>query len=78
MRTIAIAVDEPTLQLLEELAALQPGRRRRSAVVRAALREYAGRERRRHDEERERQIFRKHRKLLDRQARALVRPQARP
>jgi metal-responsive CopG/Arc/MetJ family transcriptional regulator len=77
MKTIAITVDELTLQLLEELSALERRRRTRSAVVRAALQEYAERERRRHLEEREREILRKHRKRLGREAQALVQAQAR-
>ncbi|MBI1735734.1 MAG: hypothetical protein HYR51_11225 [Candidatus Rokubacteria bacterium] len=73
-----MTIDEPTLRVLEELCALEPRRRTRSALVRAALQEYAERERRRHMEERERQILRKHRKQLERDARVLVKQQARP
>jgi metal-responsive CopG/Arc/MetJ family transcriptional regulator len=78
MKTIAITVDEATLELLDELAARQRGRRTRSALVRAALREYAERERRRAVEEREREIFKTHRTRLAREARALITAQARP
>jgi metal-responsive CopG/Arc/MetJ family transcriptional regulator len=78
MKTIAVTVDEATLRLLDELAASQSGRRTRSALVRAALRQYAESERRREVEERERDIFRKHRKQLGLQARSLIRDQARP
>jgi metal-responsive CopG/Arc/MetJ family transcriptional regulator len=76
MKTIAVTIDEATLKLLDELHAAQPGRKR-SALVRAALREYAERERRRIVEDREREIFRKNRKLLNQQARALISDQAR-
>jgi metal-responsive CopG/Arc/MetJ family transcriptional regulator len=76
MKTIAVTIDEATLKLLDELHATQPGRKR-SALVRAALREFAERERRRVIEEREREIFRKNRKQLERQARALIKEQAR-
>jgi metal-responsive CopG/Arc/MetJ family transcriptional regulator len=78
MKTIAVTVDETTLRLLDELTAEGPGRRTRSALVRAALKDFAERERRRVVEEREREIFRKNRKQLARQGRALVRDQARP
>jgi metal-responsive CopG/Arc/MetJ family transcriptional regulator len=76
MKTIAITVDDVTLRLLDELAARQPRRRTRSALVREALRDYAERERRRAVEERERAIFKKHRKQLAHEARALVTAQA--
>ena len=78
MKTIAVRVDEATLRLLDELAASEPQRRTRSALVRTALREFAERERRRVVEEREREIFRRNRKQLTRQARLLVKEQARP
>jgi len=76
MKTIAVTIDEATLKLLDELHAAQPGRKR-SALVRVALREFAERERQRVIEEREREIFRKNRKQLERQARALLTEQAR-
>ena len=72
MKTIAITVDEAILKLLDELTAGAGRRRTRSALVRAALREFAGRERRRVIEEREREIFRSYRKRLAREARLLV------
>lgn len=78
MKTIAVTVDDATLKLLDELSASEPRRRTRSALVRAALREFAARERRRADEDREREIFRKHRHRLAQEARRLVEQQARP
>jgi Arc/MetJ-type ribon-helix-helix transcriptional regulator len=78
MKTIAVSMDEATLKLLDDLVAGEPRRRTRSALVRAAVREFAGRERRRQIEEREREIFRKRRKQLVREARLLVTVQARP
>ena len=78
MKTIAITIDEATLKLLDELAAAAPRLRSRSALVRAALREFAERERRRETEAREHEVFRKHRKRLARQARMLISEQARP
>jgi len=78
MKTIAITVDEPTLRLLDEIAARAPGARSRSALVREALHEYAARERSRRAEAQDREVFRKHRRQLSREARALVAAQARP
>jgi metal-responsive CopG/Arc/MetJ family transcriptional regulator len=78
MKTIAVTIDEGTLQLLDELTAGEPRRRTRSALVRTALREFAERERRRQVEEREREIFRQNRKQLAREARMLLADQARP
>ena len=77
MKTIAVTVDEATLVLLDDLAKARSGRHTRSAVVRAAVRELAARERQREVEAEEREILRKHRKHLDRAARALVDAQAR-
>jgi Arc/MetJ-type ribon-helix-helix transcriptional regulator len=78
MKTIAVTMDEATLRVLDELVSAESRRRTRSALVRAAVREFAGRERRRQIEEREREIFRKRRKQLAREARLLVLAQARP
>jgi metal-responsive CopG/Arc/MetJ family transcriptional regulator len=78
MKTIAVTIDDVTLELLNKLGASEPRPRSRSALVRAALREYAERERRRADEEREGKIFRKHRRQLAREARQLIDRQARP
>jgi Arc/MetJ-type ribon-helix-helix transcriptional regulator len=77
MKTIAVTIDEATLKLLDELVLAMPRRRTRSALVRTALREFAERERRRVIEEREREIFRRNREQLARQARALIEEQAR-
>jgi metal-responsive CopG/Arc/MetJ family transcriptional regulator len=75
MKTIAVTIEETTLKLLDELTA--GSRRGRSALVRAALREFVERERRRVVEERERAVFRQHRKQLAREARLLIEDQAR-
>ena len=77
MKTIAITIDERTLKSVDELIAHSEHLRNRSAVVRTALQEFAERERRRQIEEREREILRKHRQRLARQARALIADQAR-
>jgi len=78
MKTIAVTIDETTLQLLDELAAASPGPCSRSALVRTAVREFAERERQRDIETREHEIIRKHRKRLAHQARTLIAEQARP
>jgi len=78
MKTIAITIDDETLSLLDELMAGAPRRRTRSALVRAALREFAERKRRRVIEAREQEIFRRNRKQLAREARLLIKEQARP
>jgi len=75
MKTIAI--DEATSKLLDELTKTSSRRRSRIALVRAALRQYAERERRRTTDAKDGTIFRKHRKHLTRQARLLISEQAR-
>ena len=77
MKTIAITIDETTLKMLDELASASRTGRSRSALVRAALREFAERERRRATEAMEHEILHKHRKRLARQTRLLVTEQAR-
>lgn len=76
MKTIAVTIDETTLNLLNELAAAFPRQRNRSALVRLAVREFAEREQSRKGETQEDQILRKHKKLLARQARALIAEQS--
>jgi hypothetical protein len=75
MKTIAI--DEATLKLLDALTVKSLRRRSRAALVRTALRQYAGRVRRQASEAKDGAVFRKHRKRLARQARALIAEQAR-
>jgi metal-responsive CopG/Arc/MetJ family transcriptional regulator len=77
MKTIAVTIDDATLKLLDELKD-GSSRRSRSAVVRTALREFAEREHRREIEAKESAVFRKHRKRLAQQARALISEQERP
>ncbi len=78
MKTIAITIDEETLAMIEELSGRSNLFRSRSALVRAAIRDYAAKLRRRIKEEREREIIRKNKDLLDRQLKALVEEQAQP
>ena len=76
LRMKTIAIDEATSKLLDELTETSSRRRNRAALVRAALRQYAERERRRATEAKDGAIFRKHRKRLARQARVLISEQA--
>ena len=75
MKTIAITVDRSTLDLLEELAERLAGSR--SALIRKAVFEFAERTRRQSREADEAAILHRHRRRLGREARALVREQAR-
>jgi Arc/MetJ-type ribon-helix-helix transcriptional regulator len=76
MKTIAVTIDETTLDLLDELTASSPHHRNRSAFVRIAVREFAEREQKRKQEIQEHEVLHKHKKLLARQARELVAKQA--
>jgi len=78
MKTIAITVDEETLVLIDRLHRSSRRFRSRSALVRAAIRAYAAQERERRSREREAQVVRENKRLLDRQLRALVKEQATP
>lgn len=88
MKTIAISIDSPTLEHLDRLARSRaersPGRREagrgrrpsRSELVRLALREFIARQEKEQREIRERSVLRRNRRLLARQAKALVAEQA--
>ena len=78
MKTIAVSIDEGTLKLLDQLAGTSGRARSRSALVRAALREFAERARDREIEAHEGRILKEHRKRLAREAAALIKEQARP
>ena len=75
MKTIAI--DEATAKLLDKLTETSSRRQSRSAVLRAAVHQYAARQRREKTVANDEAIFRKHRKRLAREARALIAEQAR-
>jgi metal-responsive CopG/Arc/MetJ family transcriptional regulator len=72
MKTIAITIDDDTLQRVDRLC----GGRSRSRVIREAVQEYVSRLEQRAEEERERAVIRRHRGRLALQSRALVREQA--
>jgi metal-responsive CopG/Arc/MetJ family transcriptional regulator len=85
MKTIAVSIDEPTLQALDRVAS-EPGgtgkqgraSTNRSKIVRRALREYIERREKATREEKERSIFAANREALAREAAALVADQAKP
>ncbi len=78
MKPMTITIDEETIRKLDEVAAARPGTRSRSALVRTAIRDFIERERKRQLEEHERDIVRRNRQKLKRQALALIQEQAQP
>lgn len=77
MKTIAISIEDATLERMDRLTATKDIRfRNRSRMIQDAMREYLTRIERIEEEERERDIFRRHRGRLERQAKALVKEQA--
>jgi predicted transcriptional regulator len=78
MKPMTITIDEETIRKLDEVAAALPGVRSRSALVRTAIRDFIDRERQRQLEAHERDILRRHRQKLKRQAVALIQEQAQP
>jgi metal-responsive CopG/Arc/MetJ family transcriptional regulator len=77
MKTIAFTIDDDTLSRIDRL--LRDGEshgKNRSQMIRQAVQEYVARLDRMALEERERQVFRKHRRKLAREAVALVKEQA--
>jgi metal-responsive CopG/Arc/MetJ family transcriptional regulator len=74
MKTIAITIEETMLDRVDELAEKEG--LNRSEFVREAVQDYVSRKDAEVEEEREREIFRKHKKKLKRQTSALVREQA--
>jgi len=79
MKTIAITIDDDTLNALESVVKEVPGRARsRSRLIRLAIKEFVARQCKEARETREREIFKNHRAKLGRQAKALVSDQAEP
>jgi metal-responsive CopG/Arc/MetJ family transcriptional regulator len=79
MKTIAITIDEKTLKRIDRLKAdANPPFRSRSEVIRQAAQEFVSRLERLTEEDREREIFRRARKRLDRQSLELIKEQAKP
>ena len=77
MKTIAITIDEDTLERIERLSARDghPGRNR-SRLIRDAVKDYVSRLERATDDEREAGIVRRHKSKLASQAAAAVKAQA--
>jgi len=79
MKTIAITIDEGTLKRIDRLkAATNAPFRSRSEVIRQAAQEFVSRLERLTEEDREREIFRRNRRRLDRQSLELIKQQAKP
>ncbi len=79
MKTIAITIDEDTLRSIEEISKESPARARsRSRIIRTAIKEFVARRQQEVREAREREIFKRHRTRMARQARALISEQAKP
>jgi len=77
MKTIAISIEKETLDRMDRLTASKDRRfRNRSKMIQEAMREYLSRIERIEEEEREREILRRHRGRLSRQADALVKEQS--
>lgn len=78
MKTIAITIDERMLASVDRLSGYRGGASNRSKIIRAAVAEYLARIERTAEAERERDVFRRHRGRIRRQAAALVKEQAKP
>ncbi len=79
MKTIAITIDEDTLRSLEEISQKSPARvKSRSRIIRMAIKDFVTRRQQQAREAREREIFKRHRTRMARQARALISEQAKP
>jgi metal-responsive CopG/Arc/MetJ family transcriptional regulator len=79
MKTIAMTIDEPTLKRIDRLMASNSVPwKSRSEVIRHAIQQFVARLERATEEEREREIFRRHGARLNRQAAALIKEQAKP
>jgi len=74
MKTIAVTIDDTTLQRIDALAEKQG--MNRSELVREAAQDYIADKEAESEEERERKIFRRHKKKLKKQTSALIREQA--
>lgn len=79
MKTIAITIEDEALRELDRVArSAGPLKANRSEIVRRAVDEYLARVARRTREEKDDMIIHEHHKKLNRQARSLVRGQAKP
>jgi metal-responsive CopG/Arc/MetJ family transcriptional regulator len=79
MKTIAISIEDETLDRMDRLTAMKVKRfSNRSKMIQEAMREYLSRIEQIEEEAREREILRRHRGRLARQADALVKEQSKP
>jgi metal-responsive CopG/Arc/MetJ family transcriptional regulator len=77
MKTIAVTIDDNLFQRIDRFVAGDGAAcRNRSQIIRQAVQEYLERLECLAEEEREREIFQRHRQELARQAAALVKEQA--
>jgi metal-responsive CopG/Arc/MetJ family transcriptional regulator len=86
MKTIAISIDQPTLDALDRMTPPKKSsgqgssrkRANRSALIRRAVSQFIEQQDRTQSEETDRRAFARHRKAIARQAEALVGEQAKP
>ena len=79
MKTIAISIENETLDRMDRLTALNDARfKNRSRMIQEAMKNYLTQIENLIEEEREREILRSRRSRLALQARALVREQSKP
>lgn len=77
MKTITVSIDDSTLKQLDRLLADCSRRASRSSLIRIAVREYVASIEKTIEEQREREVFKRRRKRLERRAVALIKEQAR-
>lgn len=78
MKTIAMTIDEPTLQRIDRLTAGDSKWKSRSEVIRQAVHRFVRDLERADEEAHEREVFRRNKARLGRQAAALIEEQAKP
>lgn len=78
MKTIAMTIDEPSLERIDRLTARDVRWKSRSAVIRQAVHRFVAELERTDEEAHEREVFHRNAALLDRQAAALIEEQAKP
>lgn len=78
MKTIAMTIDEPTLKRIDRLTATDNKWKSRSEVIRQAVHRFVGDLERADEQAHEREVFRRNKARLERQAAALIEEQAKP
>ncbi len=74
MKTIAITIEDDVLQRIDQLLKIGQTAGNRSQFIREAVRDRLVRIERSAEEERERELIHRHRRQLEREALALIRP----